>query len=379
VIVSFPHMGDLNIALKALFTGLGQQVLPPPPVSKRTLEIGVRYSPEAVCLPFKIALGNFIEALEQGADTLVTCGGAGPCRLGYYAEIQRGILQNLGYQFKMIVFEPAIGNFFASLRQIAPKQSFWEIGAAFRLALTKLNALDAIQRQTYRIRPREINAGEADAAREAAAAAIDAANTLPELKAARDKAERRLAGVKLRPGANPLRVGVIGEIYVMLEPFANFDLDRRLGRMGVEVHKTMLLSDYVNGHLFRKREYLSLFSRLAELARPYLGHYVGGHGLKSIAHTVKMSREDCDGMIHVFPFSCMPEVIARNILPKVSKDTGIPVLSLAFDEQSGEAGVVTRLEAFLDVLRQRRAFFCLQEGNNLGESEFPAKQNTIQH
>ncbi len=67
-----------------------------------------------------------------------------------------------------------------------------------------------------------------------------------------------------------------------------------------------------------------------------------------------MGRAGYDGMIHIFPFTCMPEVIAKNILPQVSRDAGIPVLSMAFDEQTGVAGVVTRLEAFTDLLHYRR-------------------------
>jgi len=59
MIISFPHMGALSIVLQALFTSLGRKVILPPAISKRTLELGVKYSPEAVCLPFKITLGNF--------------------------------------------------------------------------------------------------------------------------------------------------------------------------------------------------------------------------------------------------------------------------------------------------------------------------------
>jgi predicted nucleotide-binding protein (sugar kinase/HSP70/actin superfamily) len=90
------------------------------------------------------------------------------------------------------------------------------------------------------------------------------------------------------------------------------------------------------------------------LARPYLGHYVGGHGLKTVGYTVELAQSAYDGIIQVFPFSCMPEVVAKNILPQVSQQAGIPVMSLAYDEQSGQAGVQTRLEAFVDLLRYRR-------------------------
>ena len=54
------------------------------------------------------------------------------------------------------------------------------------------------------------------------------------------------------------------------------------------------------------------------------------------------------------PFTCMPETIAKSILPQVSRDLGIPVLSLVIDEMTGRAGVATRLEAFTDLARFRR-------------------------
>lgn len=59
------------------------------------------------------------------------------------------------------------------------------------------------------------------------------------------------------------------------------------------------------------------------------------------------------------PFTCIPEIVARSILPRVSRDLGIPVMSLILDEQTGLAGVLTRLEAFVDLLARRR----MQSGN----------------
>jgi hypothetical protein len=50
----------------------------------------------------------------------------------------------------------------------------------------------------------------------------------------------------------------------------------------------------------------------------------------------------------------MPEIVAHNIFPEVSKNYGIPVLNIYVDEQTGEAGINTRLEAFLELLQARR-------------------------
>jgi len=353
--VTFPHMGTLHIALRALLAAAGVKALAPPPPSKRTLELGTKYSPETACLPFKMNIGNYIEALEAGADTILTCGGAGPCRLGYYAEIQRAILADLGYDFRFIVVEPKIGSVWQAAKVLAAAAGWRRTYDAVRLAGAKLTALAAIERAACFARPRAAAPGSVDAIRRGALAAVDAAASPPAVRAAADTARARLAGLPAAdPPPAPLRVGLAGEIFVMLDDWVNQDIVRRLGAMGVEVHPTMLLDDYVRTHVLRTRPAMRALAAVTAQAGPYLGHYVGGHGVKSVGHTAALGRAGFDGMVHLFPFTCMPEIVARSILPAVSRDTGIPVLSLACDEQTGEAGMATRLEAFVDLLEYRR-------------------------
>ncbi len=354
MIITFPHMGTMHVTLEALFKSLGAQVMPPPPITKRTLALGMKHAPETACLPLKITLGNFIEALEAGADTIVTCGGVGPCRLGYYASVQKNILEELGFNFKMMILEADVKDILKSLQYVAPKRNWWQIYQAFRFAGAKMSALDCLERTVSSLRPREKVTGTVDNIWQQAINSFSAAQNLQEVKDFLTEFNNRLAMVEQKAYYNPLRIGVLGEIYVMLEPFVNFDLTRRLGNMGAEVYKYMHLSDYVRGHLLKKREYIKSYQQIIGLAMPYLRHYVGGHGIKSIGCAVQAGQDGFDGIVHVFPFTCMPEIIAKNILPQVSKQENIPILSLAFDEQSGEAGIITRLEAFIDLLQYRR-------------------------
>ncbi len=62
-----------------------------------------------------------------------------------------------------------------------------------------------------------------------------------------------------------------------------------------------------------------------------------------------------DGVIHAYPLTCMPENICRTVLPHISSRNGIPMLNLCFDEHTSTVGTVTRLEAFMDMLRQARS------------------------
>ena len=359
MILTFPHMGTMSITLKALFDGLGASIMTPPPITKRTMELGAQHAPETVCLPFKVMLGNFIEALELGADTLVTCGGTGPCRLGYYAEIQKGILQDLGYEFEMLVIEPNVKNVVRNLRRVVSGKGIRHIYEAFRLAGAKMRALDQMEEHVRIIRPRAkrqlvLNKLFCDFIE-----SIDCAQDILSVSIAANQALKQLDAVERSSDIEPLRVAIAGEIYVMLEPFVNLNLDRTLGEMGVEVHKTMSLTEYVHVHLIKSKQYMNGYRSILESAKPYLAHYVGGHGIKTVGCAAQADKLGVDGIIQVFPFTCMPEVIAKNILPSVSDTTGVPVLSLIFDEQSGEAGVRTRLEAYVDLLRYKRLRKCL--------------------
>lgn len=60
-----------------------------------------------------------------------------------------------------------------------------------------------------------------------------------------------------------------------------------------------------------------------------------------------------DGFIQVTPFACGPEAIVGDLLERRIKEAGKPLLKLNFEEHSGEAGMVTRLEAFLDLIKLR--------------------------
>ena len=84
--ISWPHMGSLEFVMGGIFEEMGVDYVLPPPNSQRTLELGARHGPEFACFPLKTTLGNFIEAIENGADTLIMVAGRGPCRFGFYAE-----------------------------------------------------------------------------------------------------------------------------------------------------------------------------------------------------------------------------------------------------------------------------------------------------
>lgn len=355
--VTFPRMGTLDIPLKAFFTSLGIEVVVPPPISDKTISLGARYAPEFSCLPLKINVGNYLEAYEMGADTIVMAGGVGPCRFGYYAQVQREILADLGINYDMVLLEPPKGHLGETLRELwelTGRASPARIFRAGRLTWAKLKLLDEVERLTAKARCREKNEGQAGDVYRRALTWIDAAASPGEVALAGERIRRAFAGVELKDVV-PLRLGLVGEIYTVLEPAANLYMERFLAKLGVEVERGIYLSDWVTSHLFLDTLRMRRGQRaVEELAKPYLGHSVGGHGLESISYSIQYARRGFAGVIHIGPLTCMPEIVAKTILPLVSKEWDIPILTLFLDEHSGEVGIQTRLEAFVEMLWARR-------------------------
>jgi hypothetical protein len=148
-----------------------------------------------------------------------------------------------------------------------------------------------------------------------------------------------------------LKVGVVGELYVLMEPFSNFFVERELAKRGVEVHRFISVSGMLS-HAGSK--YDAHMSELLEDADPYLKYHVGAHGTESVAKTHKLMKEGFDGVLHLKPFGCMPEVNAMAALQRLSREHTFPVLFFSYDAQTSETGVQTRLEAFCDMLRMAK-------------------------
>lgn len=353
--ISFPHMGYSYIAFKWMVENMGHECIVPPEPSKRTLDLGVRYAPEFACIPFKILLGTYLEVAEMGAEVVISSGGMGPCRAGYYWVMHQYLLEEAGKDVKVVALElprSDILDFWKKLRWLRKTGglSVKEFIRVIKIAWTKIMAIDDVEMRSHEIRPYEIHRGDTTRELWAALDMIDKADTPEEIQEARIEGLRRLNQVEQDRSRRPLKIGIIGEIYVVLEPAANHYIQIMLGEMGVQTDRSIYLTSYT-----RKNTIVNLEGDIFEVAKPYLNEApIGGHGVNSIGETILYAKHGFDGVVQLAPFACIPEIVAKSIIPTVSKDYSIPVLTLFIDEQTGKAGVQTRLEAFVDLLERRR-------------------------
>jgi len=347
-------MGNLYIPLKALFQRLNLDFVIPPFNNQRTLSLGVRYSPEGMCIPFKLTLGNLIEAAELGADTLLMPAGSGICRLGYYAKTQEQILHDLGYDAEIVcvgISQRKLFGLLEIIKRLSNNAPWSKIISAFRFGLAKLNTLDRIERAVQKVRPVERVKGRANRLFAQAVEATDQADDYNMLKRVQTDYLKQLNKVTKEEEAQPLVVGIIGEFYVLLEPFSNLDVEKELGRLGVEVRRTLFTSEWTKFSLFLNPLGMDEKDRSHKAALPYLKRDIGGEGWESVGEKV-LHAGKYDGLVHLAPFTCMPEIVAQNIMPSTKEN--IPVLTILCDEQLGKPGMLTRLEAFVDLLKHRR-------------------------
>lgn len=346
--VSFPHLGSYWVPIEVLFTeGLGVEYISPPPITKRTLEIGSKYSPDFVCAPFKYNLGNFIETIERGANTIAQVGGA--CRLGYYGELHEQIIRDLGYNVKFInMARASFSNplsFYESFKEVNPDLKLKHVAKTLMLVLNMVKAIDAAEDFLRKNIGFEVNQGEFEKTHAA---------FLSDLRKVRDKKQlletirmykKAFRSIEIDKPKNPLKVGIIGEYYTIMEPYSNHYIEKELATRGIEVERWMNISNSVI-HYPKKEIHAHI--------KPYVKYNMGATSMATISKAVEFAKRGFDGLIHVKSFGCTPEVDAMPVLQNISSDLKIPILYFSFDSQTGEEGIKTRLEAFYDMIIMRK-------------------------
>jgi predicted nucleotide-binding protein (sugar kinase/HSP70/actin superfamily) len=353
----------MHIFCKAIAETAGIPYILPPETSRNTLTLGVLHSNESICLPFKIILGNFIEALQMGADTIVMVGSGPPCRLGLYDLVQKVILEDMGLHYRWLTIPPrlswkAIWKNHEETKELRKELSaknvlFFPYG--LWMGWKKMMACEALERLAMRVRPMEIKKGETQKRLKKALSWVDEAKTTSALQVAIREGKTLLQEMEQDPSRTPFRVAVVGELYTVMDPHINRGVEQKLGELGVEVTRTSWFSTHILRSLRKnKADRASERIRFFEASKAYLGYDVGAECNISIGEAILRSEEGYDGVVHLMPFACMPETTASGILTKVGKDRDIPILTLILDEQEIEGRIQTLLEAFVEMLEWKK-------------------------
>ena len=292
---------------RVFLDALGFEPVLAPATTKATLDTGIRVSPPELCLPIKAAIGQVKEMTAAGLKVL----------------LPRFVSRRVGRRFYFGC--PKYIGFPDMVRALVPAVDACELF---------LDERGRPERAAYGQLARELGAGR-DRVRSA----------LAEL----DRAAEYDAGVSVHPGFNGepalreqnggLRIGLVGHSYLLFDRLLSAGLLERLQGLGASVVLPAPPAFDALGDAYAASELNWYFE------------------IELLAGVARMLEQNAvDGIVLATSFACGTGVVTCELARRMvfKERPTIPMLMLVLDEHTGEAGLMCRLEAFLDMMRIRR-------------------------
>lgn len=152
-----------------------------------------------------------------------------------------------------------------------------------------------------------------------------------------------LYGTAVKPSFSPqsdFHLAVLGYPYLIYDNFANEEIFEKLSQMAVKV-STVEMVNPSSMNRYKKSLPKNLFWNFSNRTIQAAFYY--------------LQEQKIDGIIHLTAFGCGPDAVVGKLIELMAKEKGrVPFMTLSLDEHSGQAGIITRLEAFVDMLRLTR-------------------------
>ena len=217
-------------------------------------------------------------------------------------------------------------------------------------------SIDKVEKRIQRIRAYETFRGDCNKAWEKIQKIYDKVKSLDDVRNAELESKTILENIKTidAPNKDKIKIGIVGEIYVVMEQSINLKIEEILGNMGAEVERSQYISEWIDFNLLPKWLTKPHELKILKKGEKYIQEIIGGHAKQTVGHIVDYAERGFDGVVHLMPFACLPELVSQSIIPAITKEYNIPVITLSIDEQTGLANVQTRIEAFLDLIKSRK-------------------------
>ncbi len=323
---------------KTLFENLGAEVVLSRPTNREILEWGIRNTVTDACIPVKIFHGHAMD-LKNRVDylfipRLISVDGRHtfcpkflglPDMVRFSGEKFPAILDT---SFNATRFNKGLFSFLTGIaRELGVKSVFKQLEALTRAC------------HVQRVYQKLLHMGFHPLA---ALPLLEAEEIFSSSKAPRIREEAAVSapasGEENREEL--LKVALLGYPYLLYDPFISANLYQKLKDMGVEPITPERITP---GEMRRASR---------TVPQGFFWHYSNRVNW-SCLHLLE-NTDSVEGIIHVTAFACGPDAMVGKFLELQAKQAQLPFLILTIDEHTGEGGIRTRLEAFIDMLRARR-------------------------
>lgn len=297
---------------RTFLDALGATVVVSPQTTRATLEAGQAYTVPESCLPLKVLCGQ-VRALVARCDALLipsvrrySAGAANCAQIIGLPDVLKAVMEDLP---DLIVPEVDLSGGLRSFIGLA-----LQVGTTFTLSpLLIRNAAVAAWESYAQVRHR-LQAGRITP------------TDLWDPHCADGMRSKALSSAT----PDGIRVAVVGHPYVLYDEYVNHRLLERLRGLGVHVLTPETLG-----------------------ARPRDDYWAFEYEFVGAAE-VAVQHHAVNGVIGVMAFGCGPDGVMQERVRDAGARGRVPVMVVTLDEHAGEAGLVTRLEAFVDMLRWRQ-------------------------
>ncbi|NMB33366.1 MAG: hypothetical protein GX992_03895 [Clostridium sp.] len=305
---------------KTFFKELDVQILVSDQTNKRMLDEGSKACIDGACLPVKIFYGHVI-SIKDKVDYLFIPRFTSVSKNEYICPKFGGIPDMIRHTIKGL---PRIIDTEVNLRKSKKSalKAAYEVGSIFTGNKSQV-------RRAYKMALRDYE---------------ESRLKLRKSLSISDDIVSKPNGVD-RIRIRNLNIAVIAHTYNFFDKYINMDMQSKLIQEGATVITVDMVEDRI----------IDAYTKM--LPKKLFWDF----GRRAVGSSLYfLDRGDIDGMIYLMSFGCgVDSFISDLIERRIRREKDIPFIILTLDEHSGVAGMNTRIEAFMDMIRWR----CKYENN----------------
>ena len=347
----------------SVFRGQGYESEALPETDEEAHSLGKAATRGSECTPMALTLGTFLKSvrdsdLPPSRHAFFMPNATGPCRFGSYAQAQHQAMKRMGMG-DVPIMSPSSENSYLGMPSDSRKQVFQGILCG-----------DYLLKAQMRSRPYEEVPGSVNTETEKWIRRLEADfESCRDPKGTLESAVRSILSLPRKPGRKPL-AGIVGEIYVRCDPFANAHVIDAIEEAGGEAWLSpfaewILYTVWVERAHIRQRPE-GLLERIAnefgnlyidkkdrefhEIMEPLLGdrmepsmdsitdaglvyidHEFEGESVLTVGRAVRFFEEGADLVVNASPFGCMHGHISGAVFESIIEKYGRPVVTSFYD------------------------------------------------
>ncbi len=307
---------------KKLLEELGVEIILSQPTNRKIIEKGASMGFGELCLPVKVYYGHTLKIIRENPDLDFLFVPR------YVSEVKEAYFcpkfLSLPDVIKILPNIPKILNFEVNIKEFPIFISVIKLGK--QLGIGRLRSLKAYENAKQYFKEYHIFLREGAPVEYALGLCV----------------RERPFKLPKKKSSGEIRLLLLGHGYNIFDTYVNLDFQKKLRDQGVDIVTIENMPEYI----FKKPVIIN------EKLRNYWHHEE--EIMQAIRYFLTKGRDKIDGVIFLISFACGPDSLIAELIMRDMKVVGLPFQQIIMDEHTGEAGMLTRVESFTDMIKRKK-------------------------